>query len=297
MKAGLKKTIEIGLLVCNLIAFIIINLVTLRRFHPVPTVFMAVPLVITVVFVARNRYVDWQKKSPSILPLLISLGIYVVCSIILNIPILNDCILVISSILKFISLVLSILFFIRFMISYNVAFSEHKKELQLGPKMRLYNASIPVLFAFIIILVWAVAICFLDKIATVNSPKKYEAVITDSNYEFFPDSLPDDARNEEFYQFPGFWLSRSKSYVKFETSEEYVEEYELLYDSEAKKVNSIDEWIQRHIETSMICKCINDNYLNEDNCDIYVKTEGHSIQGYAINRNTNELFIFYDGFD
>lgn len=297
MKADIKKKVEIGLCAVNLIAFILVNLLELRTFHWVLTAFMAVPLFISIFCVVKNTYVDWEKKSPSILPLLISFCVYIVSSCIIRIPVLTDLIYVIFFIISFLSTITSIVFFIRFMIVYNAAYGKHRKEMELDKRQRLYNVSVPVLYAFVLLCVWMVTISFLDKIATVKSPEKYDKVVSDSNYEFFPDSLPENALNEELYQFPGFWLAKSKAYVKFETTKEFLDEYELMHGSDATKVTSIDAWLQFHGESSAICKRVNDDYLNRDNCDVYIKQEGYSIQGYAVNRDTNEIFIFYDGFD
>ncbi len=136
-----------------------------------------------------------------------------------------------------------------------------------------------------------------NKFASVDPSEKYEEVVSESDYEFFPDSLPKNAQNDEFYQSPGVWLARSKSYVKFETTEEYLAEYESLHGADVQKETSVDAWVERHIEDSKICEQISGDYLNRDNCDLYVKAEGFSIQGYAIDRDANEIFIFYDGFD
>lgn len=162
---------------------------------------------------------------------------------------------------------------------------------------KYYNVGFSVLIAFSLLLVWLFTVSFLDKTATVNSPDKYVSEIADSGYEFFPDSLPEDAVNREFYRFPGLWLAKSNAYVRFETTKEYLDEYEQQYKSEASKVTSVDLWTERHLESSRICNRINDDYLNTDNCDVYAKAEGFSIQGYAINRDNNEIFIFYEGFD
>lgn len=297
MNANTKKKIEIGLWACNLVVFIIINLVALRKFHWLSMIIMAIPVLVTIFSVVKNKYVDWEKKSPSILALLISLGVYIVSFIIFHIPGVADILVISFSIIAFFSAVLSIILFIRFMIVYNRAFHEHQKELALDTNQRLYNVSIPVFLIFIVLIVWVGTVSVADKLATVNSPGKYEMVINGSDYEFFPDSLPENAKNKEFHYFPGFWLARSKGYVKFEATEEYLDEYELIHGSAVTNVTSIDVWRERHVESSEICKRISDYYLDKENCDIYVMSEGFSIQGYAINRNTNEIFIFYDGFD
>ena len=146
-------------------------------------------------------------------------------------------------------------------------------------------------------IVWTFTISVTDKVSTVHASEKYEIALENSNYEFFPDSIPEDAVNREFYHFPGFWLAKSKAYVKFEATKEYLDEYEQLHESAVEKVTSTDVWLERHIESDKICKRINDSYINMGNCDVYIKAEGFSIQGYAINRDINEVFIFYDGFD
>lgn len=219
MKANVKMKIEIGLWGCNLIAFIIVNLVALRKFHWLSAIIMAVPLLIAIIDTVRKSYVN-RKRQPQL-----------------------------------------------------------------------------ILCVFIVLIVWAATVSVADKLATVTSPAKYEMIIGDSDYEFFPNSLPKDAKSKEFHYFPGFWLARSKGYVKFEATEEYLEEYELIHGADVTQVTSTDAWSERHVESSEICKRINERYLNADNCDVYIKAEGFSIQGYAINHNTNEIFIFYDGFD
>ena len=149
-----------------------------------------------------------------------------------------------------------------------------------------------------LIMCFAVGIVFANINSSEKSSKKYESVISDADYDFFPNSLPKDAKNTEFHYIPGVWLARSKAYVKFEITKEYLNEYELLHGGDdVTKETSIDAWVQRHIESSEICKRIDADYLNDDNCDLYVKTEGFSIQGYVIKWDTNEIFIFYDGFD
>ena len=150
---------------------------------------------------------------------------------------------------------------------------------------------------FILLIVGSFTISCADKSATETSSEKYEKEINGSNYEFFPDSLPEDAENTDFFYSPGFWLAKSKAYVNFETTEEYLDEYELKYGQDVEEVTSTDVWRERHIENDKICEYIKDNYLNNDSCNIYVKAEGFSIQGYAIDRDENEIFIFYDGFD
>ncbi len=297
MKADIKKKLEIGLWTCNLIAFIIINLTVLRKIHWILMLITAVPLLITILCVIKNKYVDWNKKSPAIRPLLISLGVFIVSTIITLIPGVGDYIFVFFFISRFLSAVLSFVLFIRFVKVYNRAFREHQKEINLNKGQCLYKASTPVVWAFILILVWVVTVSFTDKMSTVNSPEKYDSVISDSDYEFFPDSLPDNADNKEFYQFPGFWLAGSKAYVRFETTVEYLEEYELQHESTVNKVTTTDNWIELHAESSKICKLITENYISNENCDVYVNSDGFCIQGYAINRSTNEIFIFYDGID
>ena len=297
MKAGTKKIIEFGLWVANLTAFIVINLFALRKFHWISVIIMAVPIVITALFLMKYDYVDWKKKSPSVWPLLISFGIYIVSKIVMNMQSAPDFIYVIFFIIEFLSAILSIIFFIRFLIVYGKAFRIHQSELGLNKEQRLYNLSMPVLWVMILFIVWSFTVSFVDRIVTVTSPAKYEIVTEDYNYEFFPDSLPKDASNLEFNYTPGIWLSKSKSYVKFEATEEYLEEYESTYGSDAEKVTTVDAWSDYHINSSKICKLISDNYLNKDNCDVYVAKKGFSLQGYAVNRDTNELFFFYDGAD
>lgn len=153
------------------------------------------------------------------------------------------------------------------------------------------------ILGFLLLIALGFTIVFLDKFEAMNPSKKYEKEFSGSNYEFFPNSLPDSAVNTEIFHFPGFWLARSKAYVKFEITEEYLDEYEWMYAQDAKEVTSIDVWSERHIENDKICESIKENFLNHDNCNIYVKAEGFSVQGYAINRDENEIFIFYDGFD
>lgn len=297
MKAGTKKIIEIGLLVANLAAFIVINLFALRKFHWISVIIMVVPILITVLFLVKYDYVDWKKKSPSVWPLLISFGIYIVSKIVMNMQSAPDFIYVIFFIIEFLSAILSILFFIRFLIVYGKAFRIHQSELGLAKKQRLYNLSMPVLWVMILFIVWSFTVSFADRIVTVTSPAKYEMVIENSNYEFFPDSLPKNAKNTEFNYSPGIWLSKSKVYAKFEATDEYLDEYESIYGLNVEKVTSGDAWTDYHINSSKICKIISDNYLNKDNCDVYVAKKGFSLQGYAVNRDTNELFFFYDGTD
>lgn len=297
MKAETKKIIEFGLWVANLTAFIVINLFALRKFHWISVIIMVVPIVITALFLMKFDYVDWKKKSPSVWPLLISFVLYLVSRIVLNIQSAPTFIYVIFFIVEFVSVILSIIFFIRFMIVYNKAFRIHQIELGLDKEQRLYNLSMPVLWVMILFIVWSFTVSFADRIVTVTSPAKYEIVTGDYNYEFFPDSLPEDASNVEFNYTPGIWLAKSKSYVKFEATEEYLDEYESIYGSDAEKVTTVDAWSDYHINSSKICKLISDNYLNKDNCDVYVAKKGFSLQGYAVNRDTNELFFFYDGAD
>ena len=297
MKAGTKKIIEFGLWVANLTAFIVINLFALRKFHWISMIIMAVPIVISVLFLMKYDYVDWKKKSPSLWPLLISFVLYLLSRIVLNIQSAPTFVYVIFFVIEFVSALLSIIFFVRFMIVYNKAFRIHQIELGLNKEQRLYNLSMPVLWVMILFIVWSFTVSFVDRIVTVTSPAKYEIVTEDYNYEFFPDSLPKDASNLEFNYTPGIWLSKSKSYVKFVATEEYLDEYESIYGSEAEKVTTVDAWSDYHIESSKICKLISDNYLNKDNCDVYVAKKGFSLQGYAVNRDTNELFFFYDGAD
>lgn len=297
MKAGTKKIIEFGLWVANLTAFIVINLFALRKFHWISVIIMAVPIVITALFLMKYDYVDWKKKSPSLWPLLISFVLYLLSRIVLNIQSAPTFVYVIFFVIEFVSALLSIIFFVRFMIVYNKAFRIHQIELGLNKEQRLYNLSMPVLWVMILFIVWSFTVSFVDRIVTVTSPAKYEIVTEDYNYEFFPDSLPKDASNLEFNYTPGIWLSKSKSYVKFVATEEYLDEYESIYGSEAEKVTTVDAWSDYHIESSKICKLISDNYLNKDNCDVYVAKKGFSLQGYAVNRDTNELFFFYDGAD
>lgn len=297
MKTETKKIIEFGLWVANLTAFIVINLFALRKFHWISVIIMAVPIVITALFLMKYDYVDWKKKSPSVWPLLISFVLYLLSRIVLNIQSAPTFIYVIFFIVEFVSVILSIIFFIRFMIVYNKAFRIHQIELGLDKEQRLYNLSMPVLWVMILFIVWSFTVSFADRIVTVTSPAKYEIVTGDYNYEFFPDSLPEDASNVEFNYTPGIWLAKSKSYVKFEATEEYLDEYESIYGSDAEKVTTVDAWSDYHINSSKICKLISDNYLNKDNCDVYVAKKGFSLQGYAVNRDTNELFFFYDGAD
>lgn len=297
MKAGTKKIIEFGLWVANLTAFIVINLFALRKFHWISVIIMAVPIVITALFLMKYDYVDWKKKSPSLWPLLISFVLYLLSKIVLNIQSAPAFVYVIFYIIAFVSAILSIIFFIRFMIVYNKAFRIHQIELGLNKEQRLYNLSMPVLWVMILFIVWSFTVSFADRIVTVTSPAKYEIVTGDCNYEFFPDSLPKDASNLEFNYTPGIWLAKSKSYAKFNATDEYLEEYESIHGSDAEKVTSVDAWSDYHINSSKICKLISDNYLNKDNCDVYVAKKGFSLQGYAVNRDTNELFFFYDGAD
>ena len=297
MKAVTKKKVEIAIWLINLVAFIVVNLFFLRTFHYVSTVVMAVPLVITLLFNVIYNYVDWGKKSPSVLPLFITFLLYIVSSVVIRIPDTDETVGTVFAVIYFLSGVLSFIFFIIFMISYNKAFGMHRKELELDKKQRLYNLSIPVFFAFFMLIVWAFTISFADKLATEESSGDYESVIADSEYAFFPASLPDDAENEEFKYMPGLWLASSRAYVRFETTEDYLTEYESKYSEDVTEITSVDAWTDRHIESGVICTYINENYIDKDDCEVYIMTEGHSIQGYAIDRDTNELFIFYDGFD
>ncbi|MDD6327212.1 MAG: hypothetical protein Q4D54_10050 [Eubacteriales bacterium] len=296
MKLIINKKIEIVLLACNLFLFLIVNIMFMRVFHPVSVALMAILLLIEILVHAKKEYVKWEKKAPSVLPFLVICGICILCAVVSNFASIKDYVYVVVFLIENLCAMLAIIVFLRYIIIYKKAYRAHRKELELSKQQRLINSSISVLLFLGIVGVWIITVSCADRVAVVTSPKKYEKEISGTEYMYFPTSIPQDAKNERFYRRPGFWLTRDNTYVEFETSNQYLDEYESTYAANIKKVTIDNPWIT-HSDSCRICTYLEEHYLNHEKCDVYVTVDAYSVQGYAINRATNELFIFYDGRD
>lgn len=296
MKLKYIKKIEIALFLFNLLLFFVVNIFFMRKFHPVFVALMAIPVLIGLLVNAKKEYVKWEKKAPSILPFLVIVGICILCAFISSIPLITGYIFAVVFLIEILCAVLAIIVFLRYIITYNMAYKKHRKELELTRQQKLMNSSVSAFCILGILLVWMVTISYADRVAVVTSPEKYEKEISGTPYHYFPSAIPDGVINVKFYHFPGFWLANAKAYVVFTSTGEYINEYEREFAENVIKVTDDNPWL-KHSDTCCICTYLEDHCLNQGKCDIYIAKENRCVQGYAINRETNEIFIFYDGCD
>ncbi|MDO5126498.1 MAG: hypothetical protein Q4D54_01970 [Eubacteriales bacterium] len=294
MKSIIKRNLI--LLLCNFILFFIVNIKFLRVFHPVSVFIMAITLLIGVFANIKKEYVKWQKKAPSIVPSIVIFDLWVLCAIIEKFALLTEILFVVVFLIKIFCGILAIIAFLRYMIVYNKAYRVHRKELKLTKQQRLMNASMPVLLFLGIFLVWIITVSYADRVAVVTAPNKYEKEISGTRYLFFPTSIPKEAKNVKFYHRPGFWLASDNTYVEFETTKQFLDEFESSCIQKAAKVTDDNPWIEDS-DSCSICTYLEEHYLNQEKCDVYIYEDANSVEGYAINRATNRLFIFYDGRD